>query len=313
MYFKQFKAVFKNSFKVCAGDPFYMVISLTMVVVMSLAASMPSIGNEHTRLVRDQTHSVIFICGALATAFGLIRVVTDDVRRGAGSILMSRPVSGSVLMSGKLFGVLACTGLLVFSGAAAAVWISEINHDSEHVEMPSFLLFAGAVSASVLFGTARQYMLGTSFSKNTTVALAFFLLLGVVFRYFTGDSGPFDVIGLQSIVLIFFALVVFGAVVLVASVVADSAMVLGFSILIFFFGLVSEYICTTLLGGSLGTVIASLLPNWQMFWILEKIGTGEEIPVSYFIRCGIHSFLISFMYTNIAVVFFDKIEIKGVA
>lgn len=290
-----------------------MVISITMIAVMSLAASMPSIGNEHARLVRDQTHSVIFICGALATAFGMIRVVTDDVRRGAGSILMSRPISGSVLMSGKLFGVLACTGLLVFSGAAASVWISEINHHSAMVNMPSFSLFIGAVLAAILFGTGRQYILGTSFSKNTTVSLAFFLLLGVVFRYFTGHTEDFDLIGLQSVLLLFFGLVVFGSVVLVASVVADSALVLGFSILIFFFGLLSEYLCASILGSSIGAVVASILPNWQMFWILEKIGTGEEVPLIYFIRCGVHAFLISFMYTNVAVIFFDKIEIEGVA
>ena len=109
------------------------------------------------------------------------------------------------------------------------------------------------------------------------------------------------------------ALVVFGSVVLVAAVVADSALVLGFSILIFFFGLLSEYICTEVLGGSIGAIVASVLPNWQMFWILEKIGMGEEIPIVYFFSCGIHAFLICFMYTNVAVVIFDKIEIKGVA
>ena len=110
--------VFKNAFKVCASDPFYLVISLSSVVLMPLAASMPSIGpDEHMRLVRDQTHSILFICGALAGVFGLIRVVTDDIRRGAGSILMSRPLNPLVLVSGKLFGVLLCVAILFLTGA----------------------------------------------------------------------------------------------------------------------------------------------------------------------------------------------------
>ena len=313
MFFKQFKAVFKNSFKVCSGDSFYLVISLTMVAVMSLAASMPSIGNEHTRLVRDQTHSVLFICGALATSFGLIRVVTDDIRRGAGSILMSRPVSGAVLMSGKLCGVLACTGMLVISGGAAATWISEINHDSEMVEMSSFILYIVAVLASLLVGAGRQYMSGANFSKGATVSMMLFLCLGTVFRYFTGHSEFFDFVGLKSIALLFMALAVFASIVLVIAVLADSAIVLGVSVLIFFFGLLAEYVCVVVLGGSFGGMVASIVPNWQMFWILEKIGMGHEIPLIYFFKCGIHAFLLCFMYTNVAVIFFDRSEIKGIA
>lgn len=280
---------------------------------MALAASMPSIGNEHTRLVRDQTHSVIFICGALATAFGLIRVVTDDVRRGAGSILMSRPISGSVLLFGKLAGVLSCTALLVISGACSALWISEINNHAEIVNMPSFFLLACAVFAALLFGAGRQYLFSSSFSKSATLSLAVFLVIGVTIRYMVGHQEDFDLVGLQSIALLFMALVVFGSVVLVASVIADSALVLGFSILIFFFGLISEYLSTVVLGEAVGSIAASVLPNWQMFWVLEKIGIGEEIPMVYFFSCATHALLICFMYTNVAVIFFDKIEIKGVA
>lgn len=313
MFFKQFKAVFKNSFKVCSGDSFYLVISLTMLAAMSLAASMPSIGNEHTRLVRDQTHSILFICGALATAFGLIRVVTDDIRRGSGAVLMSRPISGAVLIAGKLCGVLACTGMLVISGAAAITWISEINHHSEMVEMGSFIMYIIAVFASLGVGAGRQYMSGANFSKGSTVSLMFFLCAGVTLRYFTAAGAHFDFTGLKSVALLFLALAVFASIVLVVAVIADSAIVLGVSILIFFFGLLAEYLCSVVLGGELGGILVAVLPNWQMFWILEKIGMGHEIPLVYFFKCGIHAFLLCFMYTNIAVMFFDKSEIKGVA
>jgi len=313
MFFKQFKAVFKNSFKVCSGDSFYLVISLTMVAAMALAASMPSIGYEHTRLVRDQTHSILFICAALATSFGLIRVVTDDLRRGAGSILMSRPLSASVLIFGKLLGVLACTGMLFISGAAAATWISEINHDAEIVEKGSFALFIIFVFVSLFIGAGRQYMSGASFSRGATVALMLLLCVGTIIRYFTGKSEVFDFVGLQSILLLYMALAVFASVVLIFAVVADSAIVLGVSILIFFFGLLAEYVCVSVLGGQLGDVFASILPNWQIFWVLEKIGLGHEIPISYFFQCGIDAFLLCFMYTNVAVMFFDRSEIKGVA
>ena len=295
MFFKQYIAVFKNSFKVCASDSFYLVISITMLAIMALAASMPSIGNEHIRLIRDQCHSIVFICAALACSFGLIRVVTDDIRRGAGSVLMSRPVSASVLMFGKLSGVLACTLLLVISGSVAALWISEIYFQDEIVNIGSFSLLASCVALSLLYGAGKQYLSGANFSESVSLSLCIFLIIGFAVRYFVGVPEQIDFKSLQSLILIFMALIIFASIVLIFSVVSDSAVVLAASIIIFFFGLLSEYICTVLIGGSLGSSLASIVPNWQMFWVLEKIGMGQEIPISYFFRSGIHAFLLSFM------------------
>ena len=159
MWFKQFKAVASNAFKVCSGDPFFLVINLTVLSLMALAASMPSLGeSEQLRLIRDQTHSIIFICGALAAAFGLIRVVCDDLRRGAGSILMSRPLSAAILLGGKLFGVLLCVGLLVLTASCGYLWVSEITFIYGELNISSLVYYSLAIIAALLDGAGRQYL-----------------------------------------------------------------------------------------------------------------------------------------------------------
>jgi hypothetical protein len=313
MLFKQFKAVFNNSFSVCAGDPFFLVINLSMLVFMVLAASMPSLGpSESLRLIRDQTHSIIFISGVLVSLFGLIRVVTDDIRRGAGSILMSRPISGAVLLSGKLAGVLGCSALLFLSGAMAYLWVTEINY-YEEMNLTSLFMFIGAVVLALVAGVARQYMFGSNFSKYTCGALAVLLSLGVAFRYASGVKGQFDIQGLSSLVLLFMAVVAFASVVLIISIIADSAMVLAGGIVVFFTGLLAEYFFGTVLGGNLGNVLVSILPNWQTFWVLEKLGIGETVSLAYCLQCATHSILQSIFCLVLAVILFDRIEIKGVA
>ncbi|MCM8538118.1 MAG: hypothetical protein NE334_19400 [Lentisphaeraceae bacterium] len=313
MWFKQLNAVFKNAFKVGASDPFYLVISLALVLLMALAASMPSIGDaEHTRMVRDQTHSIIFICGALAGAFGLIRVVTDDIRRGAGAILMSRPISGTVLILGKLLGVLACVAILVTTGAAAYLWISEIAHDHEFLNTQSLVIYIVAIILALCSGAARQYMFGSNFSLYTSLSLCVLMLLGVGFRVAISGKGDFDFLGLQSCLLLFMALVTFCATVQVLAVIADSALVFGGAIIVFFLGLISTYLTTNLLGDSFGQVIGAILPNWQLFWILESIGLGQNVSISYFVGCAVQMLLYVGLYVMASISLFERTEIKGV-
>ena len=311
MFSKQFKAVFKNSFTVCAGDPFFLVINLSMVALMLVASAMPSIGNESLRLIRDQTHSIIFICGALAGTMGLIRVITDDIRRGAGAILMSRPVSGTVLISGKLCGVLACVGIMFISGSSAYLWITEI-HFEEEINLTSTIVFVVAVLFALGLGAARQYMFGSNFSKYTSCALAVCLVFGVCFRYMAGVKSQFDFNGLNSLFLLYLAIISFASVITVLAVIADSAMVLTGAIIVFFFGLISEYLLTKSLG-SVGEVISSIIPNWQNFWILEQLGIGKAVPTNYYFTCAAQSLLTAGFFITLAILFFERAEIKGVA
>jgi hypothetical protein len=90
-------------------------------------------------------------------------------------------------------------------------------------------------------------------------------------------------------------------------------MVLGSAIIIFFFGLISTYLTSSFLGDGLGLIISSLLPNWQMFWILEKLGQGELVPLMYFGQCFLQTCLQLGLYLLISNILFDRIEIKGVA
>jgi hypothetical protein len=313
MLFKQFTAVFKNSFSICTGDPFFLVMKLSMLVFMLLASSMPSLGRgEALRLIRDQTHSIIFISGALVVVFGLIRVVTDDIRRGAGSILMSRPISGFVLLSGKLAGVLASVGLLFISGAAAYLWLTELQYGAE-MNISSLVIYILVIVFALLAGSARQYMFGTNFSKYSSCALSVLFVIGLSFRYLAGDKTQFDLVGLPSIALLFFAMIAFASVVLVLAVVFDSALVLAGSIIVFFGGLLAKYFFENVIGGSLGDAFASLVPNWQIFWVLEKLGVGDVVTLAYCLQCAAQSLLLATFYLVIAIILFERTEIKGVA
>ena len=172
MWLKQFKAVYKNAFKVSASDPFYLVINLAVLLLMVLAASMPSLGpDEHLRLVRSNS-LILFICAALAGVFGLIRVVTDDLRRGAGSILMSRPLSGYVLVAGKLLGVITCVGLLFITCSAGYIWVSEITYNSQQINDLSLTFYLVAIALALITGGARQYLFSSNFILSSSLFLS---------------------------------------------------------------------------------------------------------------------------------------------
>ena len=312
MWLKQFKAVYKNSFKVSTSDPFYLVINLAVILLMVTAASMPSLGeDEHLRLVRDQTHSILFICASLAGVFGLIRVVTDDLRRGAGAILMSRPLGSFTLISGKLLGVVSCVGILFITGAASYLWVSEITHSNQSIDSLSLTFYIGVIVVALIAGGARQYLFGSNFILSSSVCLCMLMILGVALRIAFVNNAKFDFIGLQSLALLFLAVAAFCSTVLTFAVVADSAIVLGVGIVTFFFGLISPYLSLSLLGGSVGQIATFVLPNWQIYWVLEALGQGKVVPVAYFGQIFIQTSFYMGMYIVLSTMLFERIEIKG--
>lgn len=312
MWLKQFKAVYKNAFKVSASDPFYLVINLAVLLLMVLAASMPSLGpDEHLRLVRDQTHSILFICAALAGVFGLIRVVTDDLRRGAGSILMSRPLSSYVLVAGKLLGVITCVGLLFITCSAGYIWVSEITYNSQQINDLSLTFYLVAIALALITGGARQYLFSSNFILSSSLFLSLLMILGVGLRIVLANKAQFDFVGLQSLALLFLAVAAFCSTVLVFAVVADSAIVLGLGILTFLFGLISSYLSLSFLGESVGQIATYILPNWQIYWVLEALGQGKVVPAAYFGQIFLQSSFYVGMYVVLSTMLFERIEIKG--
>lgn len=309
---KQLKAVFRNALLVSASDPFFLVLHLAALLLLALLAAIPGFTyGEHIRLLRDQSHSLLFIIGCLGVTFGLIRVVTDDIRRGAGPELRSRPVGASILLLGKWLGVCVAMVALYGSGLTAYLWVSEVGFHQEFLNRGSLTMYLCFVFAGLALAGWRHFAFGGSFPLAANIVLAVAVIVGCGLRMVLGDSGHFDFVGLQCGVMLIMAMLIFAAIMLPIAVLADSAIVLVGGVLVFFFGLISDYLVTsTLSDGAIGGMVKAVLPNWQLFWVADRIADGANVPLGYLPPCLLQVVLMLLLCLIPASMLYERLEVR---
>ena len=309
---KQIKSVTFNSTRNAASDPFYLVLQIGSLLILAGLANLPSLSeSEHMRFVRDQCLSFTFIAGCLGTLFATIKTVTDDIQRGAGDIMMSRPISPTVLLLGKLSGLIFSQSLFFISLAAAYLWISEIAYDN-HTNYTSLIFYVLAIIIGPVIAALRQAFFNKAFPFFATLSIPICMLIGVILNLLLTEHRYFDFLGLQAVLLIFMAVISFAGILMPFAVKFDTPLVLSFGAIIFFLGLFTNYMIANFLGNnSLATLLLSTLPNWQIYWILDQIALKGPVSATYVLSCLAQSFLLCSLYLCAAITFFEKREISG--
>ncbi|MDD7985759.1 hypothetical protein PQO01_12435 [Lentisphaera marina] len=310
---KQIKSVTFNSAKNAASDPFYLVLQIGSLLVMLVLACLPSLSEaSHVRFVRDQCLSFVFIAGCLGVVFSTIKTVTDDIQRGAGDIMMSRPISANTFLLGKLCGLIFSQFLFFISLSAAYLWISEIVHYSADILYSSLALYVIAVIAGPAIGAFRQAFFNKSFPFFTSLAIPAAMVIGLILRLVFGYPGDMDFLGLQALLLLFFATLAFSGILLPSAVRFDTPIVLLSGALIFFLGLFSAYAIESIIPyEKLKTLSLSVVPNWQNYWILDHLALKGKINIQYILSCLSQSLLLCGLYLCLAIGIFEKREING--
>jgi len=314
MWLKQFLAVSRNAATIAVGDPFYLVLHIMLLVTVALLGAIPGFTfGEHIKLLRDQCMALLFMVSCLAVTFGSVRVFTDDIRRGTGPILFSRPIGASCLVIGKWAGVFVGVMLLGVSGLAAYLWISEVAHDAEYLNLASLSLYAVAVVFGLGAGGIRHYLFGGGYVRFANLILTALLAFFFLARIGMSGADVFDWAGLQSGAMLVFGVAAFSAVMVPIAIIADSALVLSIGVAVFFFGLVSSYLLSVASGSAtLSAIAGAVLPNWQIYWIADRLGPEQSIPVGYYGVCGLHAVFSLIVYLTVAMIFYDRIEIREV-
>ena len=155
---KQFLAIFKNSFKIIVGDAFFLALHILGALGLLFVGSLPTFSfSKHILYMREQEQSVVLLLLCLTGAFALTKVISDDIRHGADSILMSRPISPTTVLLGKWTAVIAALLFMNLSLTLVYLWCSEIVFDSIKINQNSQLLCGGIIFSALLIGGLRNY------------------------------------------------------------------------------------------------------------------------------------------------------------
>lgn len=319
-WFKQYSAISRNAFVVTLGSPFSLILQLSMLGVQALLGCLPFFSfGEQLRLIRDQSLALCLLGGCLACALGAGMVLAEDIRRGAAPVVLSRPIGSFCFIAGTWSGVLGSVLVIHLTASVGCLWLTQITA-VEHVLLgPGLAQYLGVIVAVLLCMGLKHYFFGGSFVWQTNVGLSIGFLIVFLANAFHltgplagGTAHQVDWKTAQGCLTVFLALVTFSSIMTLLAVFADLGLLLGLAVVLFFAGLLSEYVIRSLAAGTLlTTALRSLLPNWQLFWVNDRLAEGLTVSPAYLLHSALHAFLYAAAVLVVATLAFQHRELES--
>ncbi len=325
-WLRQYLAIARNAFVVCLSDPVFLVLMLLVLALMAVFACLPSYNfGEELRLVRDQSMALTFLGGCTVAAIGAATVIVRDVRQGAVSVLMSRPVSSLSYVLGKWTGIAGALTVYHLTVSLACLWVSRIGAGSharhQELDLVALGIYAGVIVLALLAMALKHYFFGGWYVWQASLAVAVAFALGFLVMNcvppedLSGFGAGIDWRSAQGCLMLFFAELVFSAVLVPIAIAFDMVALLAAGCVLFFAGLLSETVLNALplaAGGWAQAVVKAVVPNWQIFWSADFLAnqSGSLAP-SYVVACVVHAFLYALVCLVIGTLVFNRREFAG--
>ncbi len=325
-WFRQYLAISRNAMTVSLSDPVFLVLMLCVMALMAFFAALPSFAfGQELRLIRDQGLALVFLGGCIAGAMMVATVVVRDLRQGAISVLMSRPVSGLTVVAGKWTGLAAALFVYQVPATISCLWITRIVGVGDHgqgLDPVGLTIYFLALALALGLTGLKHYFFGGWYVWEASIAVVGGFALAFVVAGFLG-SGPeghwaegVDWRAFNGCVLIFLAELIFAALLMPFAMRLDTAVVLGVAVVVFFLGMVSNSVVNLFLRPGLPYHAAkSILPNWQAFWISDWLAAKGDLDSGriwrYIGSCSIHTLAYVIACLAIAAMLFNRREFHG--
>ena len=311
---RNFFHVARNTLRECLREPIFFILLGSAIAVIGL---FPSVSlytfREQIKLVIDSSMATTMVFGLITAVLSASYTITREMQNGSVLLLLSKPVHRWSFILAKMTGICAVLTVFVFICSCATLVSLRVARDQFQLDLFALYSYFGVIILSMAWGMFRNYYAGKSFASSTvlflSVALPFYLLL-LRFIPVEGSVPKMHTEVIPALILIFFAVWIMGAVTVTLSAKLNMTANLLISSVIFFIGLVSDY----LLGGSAGqpslsTVLYALIPNWQFFWLADALANKKSIPWEYVSWTGLYTLFYIMLCSIIAVTLFSDREI----
>ena len=319
-WFKQYRSIAKNTFFVIMGDPLTLIMQLFILVTILLIASLPgfTLGGQ-LKLVRDQVLALSFICGCLLASVGASRVIGEDIRKGMMPTIMSRPVSATALLAGKWTGLVLSLASFFFLATIAALWASRLIFREHTVETLGMIVYLSVFGLALLGAALHHYKKGGNYNWQVNIALLILLPIAFFILNIWGYNGASAEYGTLvdwntafAFIYVFMALMVFSSIISFFSVIMDVSMLMSFAVIIFFWGLFSEYLVQLMVTAPfIRALLAVVIPDWQMYWVTETLNQVATFNGVFFWSHLINAVCQSILFITLASMLFEKKEVGG--
>ena len=314
-------SIAKNSFMELLRQPIFLILMSTSSVFIVFLSITPYFGlGEDLKLVKTGTMAVLLLSGLFAAVLATTSSLTDELKGGTALAVLSKPVGRVSFLLGKLIGV--CSGLtvMVYINLLSILLASRMGYDSYgDADNVASNIFYGSMALAFGVAAFMNYFLEKNFVSNAVGSLTIILSMAfVVINFFDKDfhlqqfAAGVDWSLLPAVVCILFMLWLIASLAVTCSTRMDMLATLTICILVLMLGLMSDYLFGRMAeaGSWIGSLLYTIIPNWQNFWLADAIENENGIPWAYVAHA--FSYMLCFMAAVVSLGFcmFDNRELN---
>jgi len=284
---RQFITIATNAFMELVRQPVFLLL-MTASASFEIFLATPyyfAFGDE-PKLVKNSVLAVMLLTGLFGAVLSASASLAREIRAGTALAVLSKPIGRAQFLLAKYFGLAVALAVLTYVNTVAALIAGRMTFDAYgDTDLAAVGIFAAGVLVAYALGGFSNFFLRRPFVSDAVFALVIMVTLAafVIFNFTqqTQSLGEMARVGWRMVpaaVLILFALWILAALALACSTRFDMIPTLAICSAFFLVGLMSDYLFGRPAdkGSWWGTVLYTVIPNWQNFWLADALDSGKS-------------------------------------
>ncbi|HEX5220359.1 MAG TPA: ABC transporter permease [Verrucomicrobiae bacterium] len=284
---RQFVTIATNAFMELVRQPVFLLL-MTASASFEIFLATPyyfAFGDE-PKLVKNSVLAVMLLTGLFGAVLSASASLAREIRAGTALAVLSKPVGRAQFLLAKYFGLAVALAVLTYVNTVAALIASRMAFDAYgDTDLAAVGIFALGVAVAYALGGFSNFFLRRPFVSDGVFALVVMVTVAafVIFNFTQqlqsmNQAATVDWRLVPAAVLVLFALWILAALALACSTRFDMIPTLAICSAFFLVGLMSDYLFGRPAdrGSWWGTVLYTLIPNWQNFWLADALDSGKS-------------------------------------
>ena len=290
---RQFIAIAANAFMELIRQPIFLLLMTTSALFEVFLSCVSYFGfGDEPKMVKVSVLAVMLVAGLFSAVMSASASVAREIRSGTALAVLAKPVSRPQFLLAKYAGLALSLALLTYVNCVAALLATRMTFDAYgDADLPGLAVFCGSLVAAYAIGGLTNYFLRRPFVSDAVLAVALMVTVAFVVLLFiprAAQRAENEFIGLDwrmapASGLILMALLILAALALACSTRLEVIATLSVCSAFFLLGLVSDYFWGTraVHGNLWASVLYTVTPNWQLFWVSDLLEGKGGIPAGY--------------------------------
>jgi ABC-type transport system involved in multi-copper enzyme maturation permease subunit len=284
---RQFLTIARNAFMELIRQPvFLLLMTASVVFILFLATPYYFAFGDEPKLVKNSTLAVLLLAGLFGAVVSASASLAREIRAGTALAVLAKPVGRAQFILAKFTGVAAALALLTYVNLLGCLLASRMAFDAYgSTDLFALGIFALALVLAYLLGGFSNFFLRRPFVSDAVWGVILMTTVAFVLINFFDQHGKpqefahgVDWNIIPAGLLALFALWILAGLAIACSTRLDMIPTLAICSALFLLGLMSDYLFGRAAGQGQwwGTVLYSVVPNWQLFWVADALETGRS-------------------------------------